>query len=172
MLYPSAMVKAVASLSLSNQSFTNWPLYPYHMEISRPRTARSPTLGLAHGSPAAASGSGFGVLGKPRGARAPGRAADPHVLPSAAARRPGVGLGEELRQVGGGGGSPSPRGMVASRTSNYTADYECGAPSTRPTPFRYSLRQNYTTQHCQVTSDGGARPGRPSAGRDSVKVVL
>lgn len=77
MLYPSAMVKAVASLSLSNQSFTNWPLYPYHMEISRTRTARVPDpgpgsrfsrcgLGLGLRGPREASGgTGAGLGGRP-----------------------------------------------------------------------------------------------------------
>ena len=66
---------------ISNQTFSNWPLYPPHVEISGTGTARAPTLvGLAPSSPAPASleGSrGPGSLNWGRGARS-GRP-DPHL---------------------------------------------------------------------------------------------
>lgn len=72
MLSPSATVKAVASLSVGNQSFTNWPLCSLPREIHRTRTARlrpSARLGTPGRGPWARA---LRVLGTPLGSGARG----------------------------------------------------------------------------------------------------
>ncbi|XP_040336792.1 uncharacterized protein LOC121034039 [Herpailurus yagouaroundi] len=152
-LWPPATVQATASLSPSNQSSTNWPLYRLHVEVALTRTTRAP------GPPAWLRLRGRGLPAPALAAAGRGPAGSP-LRGSAGLRRSGRAGWE------GTAASPSAGAGNCECYQIYHGTMNVLLPSTRPPRLHYSLpppldaRFQMTRQRRQADVCAGRGPGK------------